>query len=99
MRFPTLIIAAGTALALASSAATAAQAKHKPLPSSGTRTPTTAGNGDVIYTAPFGSVPIRTAHYIYIPGPASPTPYVADCATNGDGCTPEQLCDISGENC
>jgi hypothetical protein len=40
--------------------------------------------------------------YILVPGvpnQASGTPSADDCATSGNNCTDQQLCDIWGENC
>ena len=56
----------------------------------------------VVYTAPFGSVPIRTSTYVYIPGMtpdgAAPAAVSADCSTDMNACTdPVELCQIWGQ--
>ena len=62
----------------------------------------TPGEHDVIYVAPFGTTPIFTPHYIYIPAPSTPPqPYVDgnECEDAGNNCTDAQLCEFWGENC
>ena len=54
------------------------------------------------YSAPFGSKPIVTPRYIYVPGPTTaPSAYVDpnECQDNGTNCTDFQLCEFWGENC
>jgi len=115
MRVRTLTVALSAALVMASSAtaATAKQAplrsSHAP---KAVATPATkAARGktrvsgttpDTVYVAPFGSVRIVTPGYIYFPAPAASSNAgtdVSDCASTGNGCTDEQLCEIWGENC
>ena len=94
MRIRTLAVALGLAVALA--AATVGTSTARQI------APQKSGHHAVhkVYTAPFGSVPIRAGNYIYLPGfPPNPNaaPAQTGCTWDGNNCTTEELCELWGE--
>jgi hypothetical protein len=63
---------------------------------------TRTGGQRGFHTAPFGSSPIVTPRYIYIPAPPTPPGTYVDpngCQDSGSSCTDRQLCEDWGEDC
>lgn len=104
MTIRTVCITAASVLALAAPATAFARevavhsANHKVVVSKGSKAGRTT---HVVYVAPFGSVPIRTPSYIYIPVPpntAGQPSSTADCATDMSACSdPVDLCQYWGQ--
>ena len=105
MNFRTVCITAASVLALAAPAAAFARetavhaTHHKVVVGKSSKAGKTT---HVVYTAPFGSVPIRTPNYLYLPGLASnataPEATSADCSADMSYCSdPVELCQIWGQ--
>jgi hypothetical protein len=104
MSIRTLCITAASVLALAAPASAFARevayngTNHKVVVAKGSRAGRTT---HVVYTAPFGSVPIRTPIYIYLPAVESDgttTAPAADCSADMSYCSdPVELCQIWGQ--
>ena len=94
MRIRTLAVTAALAVALAAATAGTSTA-HMAAPQKSAHKAV-----HKVYTAPFGTVPIRAGNYIYLPGFA-PDPNAAQamtgCTWDGNNCTPEELCLLWGE--
>ena len=105
MNIRTVCITAASVLALVAPAAafareTAGHATHHKVVVG--KSSTAGKTTHVLYTAPFGSVPIRTPNYLYIPGMSAgatiPEAPSADCATDMSNCTdPTDLCQYWGQ--
>ena len=104
MTIRTVCITAASVLALAAPATGFARevaihtTNHKVVVAKGSKGTKTT---HVVYTAPFGSVPIRTPTYIYLPGipsdGAAAAP-AADCSADMSYCSdPVELCQIWGQ--
>ena len=94
MKIRTLAVPTGLAVALAAATAGTSTA-HVAAPQKSAHKAV-----HKVYTAPFGSVPIRTSNYIYRPGYApdpNAAPTVTGCTWDGNNCTPEELCLMWGE--
>jgi hypothetical protein len=94
MKIRTLAVTTGLAVALAAATAGTSTARIV--------APQKSSHHAVhkVYTAPFGSVPIRTSNYIYRPGFAPDSnamPAPTACLWDGNNCTPEELCLMWGE--
>ncbi len=94
MRIRTLAVTTGIVVALAAATAETSTA-HMTAPKK-----TTHPAAHKVYTAPFGNVPIRVGNYIYLPGftpDANAQPTEVGCTSDGNNCTPIELCLIWGE--
>jgi len=76
-------------------------AGHKAGQGSSTKPAGANGAEPGVHRAPFPAWPVSTPRYIYIPAYSGTvdTTNEPDCATSGDNCTPQQLCDMWGVNC